>query len=51
MKTNLILTTLDFTQAKPVTLPHDWSIGHNFEAQASAGGAGGYQPTARLTLK
>ena len=47
MKTNLILTTLDFTQAKPVTLPHDWSIGHNFDAQAQAG----YLPTARLTLK
>ncbi|MBE6330688.1 MAG: DUF4982 domain-containing protein [Bacteroidales bacterium] len=37
----------DFTQAKPVTLPHDWSIGHNFDAQAPAGGAGGYLPTGK----
>ncbi len=37
----------DFTKAKPVTLPHDWSIGHNFDAQAPAGGAGGYLPTGK----
>ncbi len=37
----------DFTKAVPVTLPHDWSIGHNFDAQAPAGGAGGYLPTGK----
>ena len=37
----------DFTKAKAVTLPHDWSILHRFDAQTPAGGGGGYLPTGK----
>ncbi len=38
-------------RSKPiaVTLPHDWSIAHNFDESAPAGNDGGYLPTAALT--
>ncbi|MDE6831538.1 MAG: hypothetical protein K2J07_02215, partial [Muribaculaceae bacterium] len=32
----------------PVTLPHDWSVEHNFTESAPAGNDGGYLPTAVL---
>ena len=37
----------DFTKAKPVILPHDWSIHHRFDANVPAGGGGGYLPTGK----
>ena len=37
----------DFTRAQAVTLPHDWSIRHQFDKTAPAGGAGGYLPTGK----
>ncbi len=37
----------DFTKAKAVVLPHDWSIHHRFNANAPAGGGGGYLPTGK----
>ena len=37
----------DFTKAQAVTLPHDWSIRHRFNAQTPAGNEGGYLPTGK----
>ena len=37
----------DFTKANTVTLPHDWSILHHFDAKAPAGNDGGYLPTGK----
>ena len=37
----------NFNKAKTVTLPHDWSIGHQFDANTPAGGGGGYLPTGK----
>ena len=37
----------DFTKAQAVTLPHDWSIRHRFDAKAPAGNEGGYLPTGK----
>lgn len=33
----------------PVTLPHDWSVNHNFDRSVPAGNDGGYLPTAAPT--
>lgn len=37
----------NFQKAHSVTLPHDWSILHRFDAQAPAGNDGGYLPTGK----
>lgn len=37
----------DFTKARSVTLPHDWSIEHRFDLKAPAGNDGGYLPTGK----
>ena len=37
----------DFTRARAVTLPHDWSIHHRFDEKAPAAAAGAYLPTGR----
>ena len=42
-----VLNDSDFTQARTVTLPHDWSIEQPFSATAAAGNEGGYLPTGK----
>ena len=37
----------NFTKSKAVTLPHDWSILHDFDAKAPSGNDGGYLPTGK----
>ena len=37
----------NFTKRKAVTLPHDWSILHDFDAKAPSGNDGGYLPTGK----
>ena len=42
-----VLNDSDFTQARPITLPHDWSIEQPFSVTAPAGNEGGYLPTGK----
>ena len=37
----------DFTRARSVTLPHDWSIAHAFSRDTPAGNEGAYLPTGK----
>ena len=37
----------DFTKARAVTLPHDWSIEQRFDVHAPSGNDGGYLPTGK----
>ncbi len=37
----------DFTRARSVTLPHDWSIAHGFSRDTPAGNEGAYLPTGK----
>lgn len=37
----------NFAKARPVTLPHDWSILHPFDAGAPSGNDGGYLPAGK----
>ena len=41
------LNDSDFSKAKAVTLPHDWSIQQPFDANAPAGNDGAYLPTGK----
>jgi beta-galactosidase len=41
------LNDSDFTHARNVTLPHDWSIEQHFDRHAPAGNDGAYLPTGK----
>jgi len=42
-----VVNDSDFTKARSVTLPHDWSIESRFDANAPAGNDGAYLPTGK----
>ena len=46
-KWQFALNDSDFTRARNVTLPHDWSIEQRFDANAPAGNDGAYLPTGK----